>query len=367
MGLSIVLFYIVSSSGIDADVRVNTCDSLVIRGGSLAVLAAVNEFVNSNVTRHIQDADKVFAKLIRIMLMEAASAGQSVDGIANAHVVTVQIGANDGRQNDPFYTHVIKSNVITHNALKSWVPIMFEPASSMYEKLNIHWQNMAHKSACYVTARRPIKYHGEKTCPFYYFNASVVDGNNSICKKCTPCEKHPKWMREQIGSLDEVSTRAFFYPNFERCIAIEQLECGPIRPILDTLTWVPGTTNKIDLIHIDTEGYDGHIIHGILDKIDILPPAAIYFEAKVMRDHIWSAPYKQDRFSCFFMDLFDRLDALGWMVVYNGGEDALAIHNNRKPTRLWTKKHPMRCRDSIQSDVDRNKTWNALANCCKTK
>jgi hypothetical protein len=42
----------------------------------------------------------------------------------------------------------------------------------------------------------------ESTCPFYSFNLSARDGDAKICKSCTRCEDHSRFMREQLGSLD---------------------------------------------------------------------------------------------------------------------------------------------------------------------
>ena len=41
--------------------------------------------------------------------------------------------------------------------------------------------------------------------------------------------------------------------------------------------------SRVDMLHIDAEGYDGHIIHGALDaKEEEIPPVAIFFETKVI-------------------------------------------------------------------------------------
>ena len=60
----------------------------------------------------------------------------------------------------------------------------------------------------------------------------------------------------------------YFGPNFERCISAEPLPCGPLKTVIDWLQWAPGSQKRIDVLHIDAEGFDGNIIHGLLDSPD---------------------------------------------------------------------------------------------------
>lgn len=90
-----------------------------------------------------------------------------------------------------------------------------------------------------------------------------------------------------------------------------------------------------DILHVDAEGYDGHIIHGILDAAH--RPLSLYFEAIIIRAiH-----------SCYFHNLLDKLEALGYIVVYNGEEDALAIQIAEPPVQPYHRKDPRRCLHSM--------------------
>eukprot|EP00038_Savillea_parva_P019459 m.27607 g.27607 ORF g.27607 m.27607 type:complete len:459 (-) comp4428_c0_seq1:46-1422(-) len=364
--------------------EVSTCDDMVVHGGSDAVLDAIVSLgaalEDGSVKFGVVGGDKkAFAEALRRAMVVAAGAGTDDDGTARTHVVTAQIGANDGKQNDPFHKHMVLGDV-KRDMLKSWIPIMFEPSPYMFDKLTRHWRIMSRvkSSACFMALRRPAMYPGETTCPFFYFNNSHIDGATKICKKCTRCEDHARYMREQLGSLDEQSMRRYFGPNFDRCIAEEQLSCGPLSTVVNRLNWDSEVQPRIDVLHIDAEGYDGVIINGILSAPIEVPPPIIYFEAKVMRTRIRSD--KEQPYSCAFMDLFDRLRADGRHIVYDGGEDALAIKMTTSPAQPWQPRNEGRCRAQLMEKYPNSwgkrkhalyperrqkiEIWNALLDCC---
>lgn len=235
---------------VGAQARANevfTCDGVTIRGGSPKILAAISAFgatAEKEIVAGKRDSRndmKVFKRLLETLMAVAEGEGDDSDGNPKIHVVTAQIGANDGKQNDPFHKFMIMGEGITHGMLKHWVPLMFEPAPHMFSKLTQHWSILAKakSSACYIAARRPVMYPYETQCPFYYFNSSHIDGDAKICPNCVRCEDHARFMREQLGSLDRDAMKKFFGPNFDRCIASEPLPCGPLKTMLDKLEWAP--------------------------------------------------------------------------------------------------------------------------------
>jgi hypothetical protein len=58
----------------------------------------------------------VFRLLLGRILAAAVGEGETDDGEPNAHVVTVQVGANDGKQNDPFHMALVLGKDITRRA-----------------------------------------------------------------------------------------------------------------------------------------------------------------------------------------------------------------------------------------------------------
>mmetsp|Transcript_11531 Transcript_11531/g.29582 ORF Transcript_11531/g.29582 Transcript_11531/m.29582 type:complete len:409 (+) Transcript_11531:374-1600(+) len=368
--------------------KVNTCDAITVHGGServaKAIFAYAQEVAGMAVhARERQYDGMAFGELMSRVMAAAEQEGTDESGAPNAHVVTVQIGSNDGKSNDPFHNKVVLGEKVSRSMLRHWIPIMFEPSPFMFHKLNLHWTTMARAgaTACYITMRRPVLYPSESTCNFYYFNTAHRDGDAKLCSRCTRCEDHPRFMQEQLGSLDRAAMQNYFGPNFERCIAVEGLPCGPIKTVLDTLDWAPQASKRVDVLQVDAEGYDGKIIHGLLDAADESAPWVIYFEAKVMRMRIRSdeeAPY-----SCEFMDLFDRLDAEGYTIVYNNSEDALAMHSGVEARRPWSPRDPTRCQTMLTSEYPDSwgqkkhakyptrqhkiEIWNALQDCCDTK
>jgi hypothetical protein len=229
---------------------VSTCAGVTVRGGSEVVLQAVYTFARMLDGVDMADSTNsdtaVFARLLAHLMTAADAEGDSESGGPSVHVVTAQIGANDGKQNDPFHKHMVRGTSVTRSMLRSWVPIMFEPAPFMFAKLNHLWSILgrAKSSACYMTLRQPVMYPAETTCPFYYFNMSHIDGDAKICDGCKPCENHARFMREQLGSLDQGAMQRFFGVNYDRCIATEPLVCGPLSSVLRRLDWPAGVTPR---------------------------------------------------------------------------------------------------------------------------
>lgn len=151
----------------------------------------------------------------------------------------VQIGSHDGLKNDPLH-HFLLNN-------EQWYGDLIEPVTSIYEKLVKNLADIADR----------VRFHNcaigikDEEQPFYFIKGS---------------ENLPNWI-EQAGSLnkDMLTRLEINYPDIAGNIEIQNV----LTYSFDTFT-KKNKIDKIDLLHIDTEGYDHLILNSInLKKWDI--------------------------------------------------------------------------------------------------
>lgn len=119
----------------------------------------------------------------------------------NQTLLTVQVGAMDGKSNDPFY-EMFASNRFHYvrapfTDLRNWLPVMIEPVPTNYEALLKTYTHISKTKGlgCAVPINAAVSYNASKTtCPFCRFNTAT-----DAPKQCT---KQPDWMKFQIGTLD---------------------------------------------------------------------------------------------------------------------------------------------------------------------
>ena len=158
----------------------------------------------------------------------------------------VQIGANDGVVHDPFYRYICSND---------WRGILVEPVRCYYDRLQ---QN-------YIGNTKLI-----------FENCAISDCNEyrSFYRIQEGLDFMPAWS-EGLGSfrLDVLLKHKRLIPSIENYIVEESVECISFETLL-----VRHAICKVDLLMIDTEGYDFEI----LKQIDFawIKPRAIIFEHK---------------------------------------------------------------------------------------
>jgi len=158
-----------------------------------------------------------------------------------------QVGANDGKSGDPFF-HLV-------NLLK-WKGIMFEPVPYVFEKLKNNYKN---NKNIHLEDKALTLEVGKLN--FYYLKKS----NNPNL---------PQWY-DQIGSfnLDVLKKHKSSIPDFENLLTHSEVKTTNFDEIIKKYK-----LKNIDLIFVDTEGYDFEIIKMIpFEKIN---PSIILFEHK---------------------------------------------------------------------------------------
>jgi FkbM family methyltransferase len=116
----------------------------------------------------------------------------------------------------------------------------------------------------------------------------------------------PQWA-QGMASFDRnhILKQSYLIEGIERMVRELRVNCVVFDDILDYLP-----ENRLDLLQIDAEGADGHILS--LFPFDRLKPAIIQWEIKNM--------------TCIQQEeALERVIAHGYQVSRSGGEDALAV------------------------------------------
>ncbi|MGH8476095.1 MAG: FkbM family methyltransferase [Methylococcales bacterium] len=156
----------------------------------------------------------------------------------------VQIGANDGVIYDPIHAFVRKSN---------WRGVLVEPVRVYFDRLKENYRDNDRLSFenVAISDRRERRdfYRIQENIPFL-----------------------PEWVNG-LGTFDRdiLMTHTWAIPDLDRYVVNETIECISFRNLIEK-----HRVEKIDLLVVDTEGYD----HEILKQVDFdtLAPAILLYE-----------------------------------------------------------------------------------------
>tara|TARA_B110000902_G_scaffold61992_1_gene73254 strand:- start:186 stop:968 length:783 start_codon:yes stop_codon:yes gene_type:complete len=199
----------------------------------------------------------------------------------NSDVTIIQIGSNDGKTGDPIFQLI--------NKRKKWKAIFVEPVPYLYARLKANYG---------LNPR------------FIFENVAINDGSEQIfyAVKSTAKDTYP----DLPSWFDQLSS-------FNRDNIINHLN-GKLEPFIEEITlqgltlhglFLRNSIDFIDLLHIDTEGYDWKVLSQL--QFDKLKPTLILFEHKHLR-------------------LAEKQQSLEFLnknyCVFDFGSDYLAIKNN---------------------------------------
>ena len=165
-------------------------------------------------------------------------------------VFFVQVGSNDGTSGDPIHKLLERH--------KQWRGIFIEPVPSLFERLKANHPD----SGRYVFENVAIgKERGEAV--FHYVSEDA---------KAALGEKLPYWY-DQLGSFDRQHILKHLDGLLEPFIVSQPLPCLPLQDVLDR-----NQVQRLDLLHIDTEGYDWQV----LSQFDLAryQPKVVLYEHK---------------------------------------------------------------------------------------
>ncbi|UAY52036.1 FkbM family methyltransferase [Ferruginibacter albus] len=175
---------------------------------------------------------KTYRYSFKIWLPNKKTLIEILDQYANRNkaVTFIEIGANDGVTNDPL-TEYIKKN-------KLWKGVLVEPVPYLFEKLKKNYASC--QNELFFENSAISKFEG--TQPFYRLKES---DNPAL----------PVWY-DQIGSFNkDVILSHSNIPGFNELLIEEQINTITFDSLLSKYQ-----LKDINLVHIDTEGYDFEIL-----------------------------------------------------------------------------------------------------------
>ncbi|MCR4280327.1 MAG: FkbM family methyltransferase [Candidatus Komeilibacteria bacterium] len=163
----------------------------------------------------------------------------------NGDVFFVQIGSNDGKTGDPIYQYVTKHG---------WRGILVEPIPWLFARLK---ENYAGYGGLTFENLAVAEETGYKT--FHYLDVSA--------------EKDVPWWFDQLGSFKKeiLFKHKKEGQEFDKFYRTKEIEAVTVAGLLDK-----HTVERIDLLHIDTEGYDYEIIKHV--PYERVKPVMILYE-----------------------------------------------------------------------------------------
>lgn len=159
----------------------------------------------------------------------------------------IQIGSNDGKKNDPIHKHIVKYG---------WKGILIEPVPYLFQKLK-------------------TTYRGQESLIFENIAIANKDGYKTFYRVEENNEPgNPPWY-DQLGSFrkEVVLKHRDKVPNLEKHLISEEIQCLSFDSLM-----LKHAVKKIDLLHIDAEGYDYEIIKTV--PFARIKPHMILYEHK---------------------------------------------------------------------------------------
>ena len=161
-------------------------------------------------------------------------------------VFFIQVGSNDGLQGDPIHDLIVSRN--------SWSGIFIEPIDFLYQRLRKNYgdaERFIFENVAIATEKGSKK--------FYY-----------VSEKAKNELDLPYW-HDQLGSFNRAHVTNMLGEQIMPYLVESDVECLPLQDVLDR-----NRVNAIDLMHIDTEGFD----YKVLSQLDLkrYKPSVILFE-----------------------------------------------------------------------------------------
>ena len=237
------------------------------------------------------------SKNIFLKSLEALCSWHHVHG---SKALVVQIGANDGRINDPIYEQMVTFRTATKI-------LLIEPQDDVVDHLKKNyrfhpqatvWNGAIGSTPSLVLYRLKQRYYDVFTRRYLQDSPSyrVPTGFTSA--------DHDHVLRHIAGNLPaEITPQE----------AIESV-VKPCARLVDVLRAAEWEEKEIDILQIDTEGMDDEAIYA--SNLDVLQPVIINFEYRHIR-------------GSRLQTLASVLKSLGYTLVTYNESDALAINTKR--------------------------------------
>ena len=166
--------------------------------------------------------------------------------LSKENAYLVQIGSNDGKTGDPLF-QLFQNN-------KNWKALFVEPVPSSFEKLRANYSD-SQRFIC-----ENVAINEGQSMSFYWVDPKAKETLKDL----------PYWY-DQLGSFDKQHILKHFDGALEPFIKTKMLE-GITLPTLLLRNHI----SAIDILHIDTEGYDWKILSQL--NLQQYEPKFILFE-----------------------------------------------------------------------------------------
>ncbi|MFK7809343.1 MAG: FkbM family methyltransferase [Saprospiraceae bacterium] len=166
--------------------------------------------------------------------------------LSNSAATIVQIGSNDGKTGDPLFSLLHKN--------KRWSALFVEPVPYSFEKLKSNYSGESRFRFENVAVN-----NGEQLT-FYWVDKKAKDALPDL----------PYWY-DQLGSFNKDHILQHFDGALKPYVKTALLEGVTLQHLLDR-----NKIEKIDILHIDTEGYDWNILSQL--NLNKYRPGFILFE-----------------------------------------------------------------------------------------
>ncbi len=165
-------------------------------------------------------------------------------------VFFVQVGSNDGIQGDPLHNLIIKH--------PNWRGMFIEPVPFLFERLKRNYQysdRFTFENVAISTETKATKF-------YYVSELAKVELGRGL----------PDW-HDQLGSFNRDHILKHLEGRLEPYIVEEEIESITLQELFDR-----NHIKTIDLLHIDTEGFD----YKVLSQVDFsrYHPSAVLYEHK---------------------------------------------------------------------------------------
>jgi FkbM family methyltransferase len=211
----------------------------------------------------------------------------------------IQVGSNDGAHSDPLRPVILNSN---------WRGILIEPVPYVFERLRANYGHIQRLKLENVAIAAQ-----DGTLPFHHLRKAAADDAGKL----------PGWY-DQLGSFlpEVVLKHKEFIPDIEQRMVRTQVQAITF----DTLCRRHGV-QQVDLIHIDTEGYDYEIIK-LIDWSRLRPKVLLF-------EHHHLAPVARAECETFLRGLgYDlKPEWLDTWCLQSAGDSA----EDRALRRIWNK------------------------------
>ena len=197
--------------------------------------------------------------------------------VGRSELSFIQVGAFDGVSCDPLREFVQKYN---------WQGILIEPQPQPFQKLVANYENQ----------------NG-----LVFKNCAVAKERGQLELFTVTGDHLPTWCGGLAGfSRESIEKHEPFAPGISQCINSIQVPTLTFADLLSELV------APLDLLQIDTEGFDAHLLG--MYPFDQSRPSLIHFERK----HL--CPSVLD-------NCLQKLGGVGYRFAFDGGEDMLAMLN----------------------------------------